>query len=169
MARAGTEILDVGDMFPDLKLKLIDGSEIQTKTGLKHSWNAVLVYRGAWCPFCISQLKSFQIGLEKLEAEGIGVLAISTEPLEKARETQKATGATFPIAYGVPVVETAEVIGAFYDPSSTHGVPFLQSTGFLLGPDGRVMVSAYSSGALGRLAWQDVLTIVQYAKAAKKN
>ena len=38
----------------------------------------------------------------KLEAEGIGVLAISTEPLEKARETQKATGATFPIAYEVP-------------------------------------------------------------------
>jgi hypothetical protein len=112
MARAGTRILDVGHMFPDLKLKLIDGSEIQTKTGLKHSWNAVLVYRGAWCPFCISQPKSFQIGLEKLEAEGIGVLAISTEPLEKARETQKATGATFPIAYEVPVVETAEVIGA---------------------------------------------------------
>jgi len=40
MARAGTIILDVGDTFPDLKLKLIDGSEIQTKTGLKHSWNA---------------------------------------------------------------------------------------------------------------------------------
>lgn len=87
MARLGTKILDTGDAFPDLKLKTLDGSEIQTKTGLKNEWNVVLFYRGSWCPFCKAQLKSFQNGLEKLSAEGIGVLAISVDPLEKAKET----------------------------------------------------------------------------------
>ena len=127
-----------------------------------------MIYRGYWCPFCIGQLKSFQNGLERLSAAGIGVFAISVESLEKAKETQKATGATFPIAYGVPVKETAEVLGAFYDAAPTHTAPYLQSTGFLIGPDGKVVVSSYSSGALGRLAWQDVLTLVQYAKSAEK-
>ena len=168
MARLGTKILDTGDAFPDLKLKTLDGSEIQTKTGLKNEWNVVLFYRGSWCPFCKAQLKSFQNGLEKLSAEGIGVLAISVDPLEKAKETQKETGATFPIAYGVPVKETAEVIGAFYDAAPTHTAPYLQSTGFILGPDGRVVVAVYSSGAIGRLTWPDVLALVQHAKAAKK-
>ena len=168
MARLGTKILDTGDAFPDLKLKTLDGSEIQTKTGLKNEWNVVLFYRGSWCPFCKAQLKSFQNGLEKLSAEGIGVLAISVDPLEKAKETQKETGATFPIAYGVPVKETAEVIGAFYDAAPTHTAPYLQSTGFILGPDGRVVVAVYSPGAIGRLTWPDVLALVQHAKAAKK-
>ena len=168
MARVGTKILDAGDAFPDLKLRLLDGSEIQTKTGLKNPWNALLFYRGSWCPFCRTQLKSFQNGLGKLTAEGIGVLAISVDPLDKAKETQKETGAAFPIAYGVPVRETAEVIGAFYNAAPTHTAPYLQSTGFILGPEGRVVVSVYSSGAIGRLAWQDVLALVQHAKSPKK-
>jgi peroxiredoxin len=168
MARLGTKILDTGDTFPDLKLRTLDGSEIQTKTGLKNPWNVVLFYRGSWCPFCKTQLKSFQNGLEKLTAEGIGVLAISVDPLEKAKETQKETGATFPIAYGVPVKETAEAVGAFYNSAPTHTAPYLQSTGFIVGPDGRVVVSVYSSGAIGRLTWQDVLALVQNVKSAKK-
>jgi hypothetical protein len=31
-------------------------------------------------------------------------------------------------------------------------------------PDGRIAVSPYSSGPIGRLAWQDVLGFVQHAK-----
>ena len=165
MARIGTKILDAGDSFPDLKLKLIDGSEIQTKTGLKNPFNVLLFYRGYWCPYCKMQLKSFQIGLEKLTAEGIGVLAISVDPLDKAQETQKEAGAMFPIAYGVPVKETAEIIGAFYDATPTHTAPYLQSTNFILGPDGKVVVSVYSSGAIGRLMWQDVLAFVPHLKS----
>lgn len=164
MARIGTKILDVGDLFPDLKLKLIDGSEIQTKTELKKPFNVVLFYRGYWCPYCKMQLKTFQNGLEKLTSEGIGVLAISVDPLDKALEAQKEAGAMFPIAYGVPVRETAETIGAFYDAAPTHTAPYLQSTDFILGPDGKVVVSVYSSGAIGRLIWQDVLSFVQHLK-----
>ena len=168
MARAGTRILDTGDTFPDLNLTTIDGAEISTRAGLKEEWVALVIYRGVWCPFCISQLKGFQAGLEKLSAEGIGVLALSAEPMAEALETQKLTGATFPIAYGVPVRETAEATGAFFEPAPTHTSPFLQSTGFVLGPDRRVMVSAYSSGVLGRITWQDVLALVPHMKAAVK-
>jgi hypothetical protein len=39
---------------------------------------------------------------------------------------------------------------------------YLQSTGFVLDPTGRVIVSVYSSGAIGRLAPDDVVGLVRY-------
>ena len=166
MARAGGTILDAGDLFPKLTFTLTTGETIETPGGLVNPWNVVLFNRGHWCPFCVAQLKSFQSGLDKLAAEGIGVLSASVDTLEHAKETQANTGATFPIAYGLPVKETAAAIGAFYDPAPTHTAPYIQSTGFVLAPGGKILVSVYSSGAIGRLAWQDVLGLVRYAKSA---
>jgi len=165
MARFETKLLDAGDAFPDLKVKLIDGREVQAREATKQDWNVILFYRGAWCPFCQTQLKSFQSGLEKLAEEGIGVLAASVDSLEDAQKTQKETGAEFPIAYGLPVEETAKTIGAFYDANPADKALYIQATGFVLNPDGKVMVSVYSSGAIGRLGWQDVLGLVKHLKA----
>jgi hypothetical protein len=39
---------------------------------------------------------------------------------------------------------------------------YLQSTGFVLDPAGRVAVSVYSSGAIGRLVPEDVVGMVRY-------
>jgi peroxiredoxin len=168
MARIGTTILDAGDQFPRLTFKLIDGTGLVVPDGLKTPWNVILFYRGSWCQYCIGQLKSFQSGVEQLAAEGIGVLAASVDPLEKAKEAQEFTRATFPIAYGLDVTTVAEAVGAFYDAKPAKApAPHLQSTGFLLAPGGRVVVAAYSSGPIGRLAWQDVLGVVQKVKAAR--
>jgi peroxiredoxin len=164
MSKSGTQSLDSGDVFPGLRLNTIDGGKIETGHWLKGSFSIVLFYRGSWCPFCKTQLKSFQSGLSRLSEEGIKVLAVSVDSLEKAKETQRETGATFPIAYGVPAKETAAVIGAFYDATPVHTPPYIHSTGFVIAPDGKVIVSVYSSGAIGRLAWQDVLGLVQYIK-----
>jgi hypothetical protein len=50
--------------------------------------------------------------------------------------------------------------GAFVDPHRG----FLQSTGFVLDPRGRVIVSVYSSGAIGRLVPEDVVGLVRYVR-----
>ena len=41
---------------------------------------------------------------------------------------------------------------------------YLQSTGFVLDPAGRVVVSVYSSGAIGRLVPEDVAGLVRYLR-----
>ena len=41
---------------------------------------------------------------------------------------------------------------------------YLQSTGFVLAPDGRVVVSVYSSGAIGRLVPEDIVGMVRYVR-----
>jgi hypothetical protein len=41
---------------------------------------------------------------------------------------------------------------------------FLQSVGFVLDPGGRVIVSVYSGGAIGRLVPPDVIGLVRYLR-----
>ena len=165
MAHKKTHPLDAGDMFPTLPLQLIDGTTLTLPGGLKQPYNVILVNRGSWCPFCTQQLTSFQAGLAKLEAEGIGVLSLSADPLEAARGVAAKAGLTFPLAYGAPVDAVAEALGAFYDPSPAHTTPYLQSTGYVTGPGGVILSAVYSTGAIGRLVWQDVLGLVQYIKS----
>ena len=160
-----SRLLDSGDAFPSLDLDLVTGGTLTLPTGLTHPFNVVLVNRGSWCPFCIAQLKAFQAGLPKLEAEGIGVVAFSADPLDKARGVVADHQLTFPVGYGASVERTASALGTFYDPSPSHTTPYLQSTGFVLAPGGKVVTSVYSSGAIGRLVWQDVLGLVQYIKS----
>jgi len=42
---------------------------------------------------------------------------------------------------------------------------YLQSTGFVLAPDGTVRVAVYSSGAIGQLVADDVAGLVTYLKS----
>jgi hypothetical protein len=49
---------------------------------------------------------------------------------------------------------------AFVNPDPVH----LQSTGLVLGPAGKVVVSVYSSGAIGRLVPDDVAGLVRYVR-----
>ena len=80
MARkTNAQLLDTGDTFPGLELALTDGRRLRPPADLTQPFNVVLVNRGAWCPFCTTQLKGFQAGLSKLAQEGIGVVSFSTD------------------------------------------------------------------------------------------
>ena len=48
------------------------------------------------------------------------------------------------------------------------GPVYLQSTGFVLNPAGQVVVSVYSSGAIGRLVPGDVIGLVRYLRERTK-
>ena len=50
--------------------------------------------------------------------------------------------------------------GAFVNP----GPDIPESTGFVLDAEGKVVVSVYSSGAIGRLVPEDVAGLVRYVR-----
>ncbi len=112
----------------------------------------------------MQQLAAFS-HTSKLKEEGIRVVAVSVDTEELARKAVEECGVTFPMAYGVDPKHISEVTGAFYqkDPGERER-PYLHATNFLLQPDGKVYVSAYSSGMLGRFVWQDVVHSVQRQK-----
>ena len=69
-------------------------------------------------------------------------------------------GLTFPVGHSADARAVAEATGAFVNPDPM----FLQSTGFVLDPTGRVVVSVYSSGAIGRLVPEDVIGMIRYIR-----
>lgn len=158
-------LLDAGDPFPTLELTLTDGTSLALPDDLPRPYGVVLVNRGAWCPFCVAQLRSFQAGLAKLADEGIGVVSLSADARDQASAMVKEHRLEFPVAFGASVDAVAGTLGVYYDPHPTHAPPHLQSAGFVLGPGGTVLLAVYSSGAIGRLAWQDVLGLVRVLRS----
>ena len=69
-------------------------------------------------------------------------------------------GLTFPVGFGADARTVADLTGAFVNSDPVY----LQSTGFVLDPAAKVMVSVYSSGATGRLVPNDVAGLVRYAR-----
>jgi hypothetical protein len=62
--------------------------------------------------------------------------------------------------FGADARAVADLTGAFVNSDPVY----LQSTGFVLDPAGQVVVSVYSSGAIGRLVPDDVAGLVRYVR-----
>ena len=105
-------------------------------------------------------MAAFDRAQDKLQADGIHAIAASTDPQDKAAETVGELGLVMPVGYGLPLKETADMLGAFYE--ERRGI--LNATGFVVKPDRTIAVAQYSSGPIGRLVWQDVLSFIQHYK-----
>lgn len=151
-------LLQPGDPFPALTVKLPGGRMVQLPDDLSGQFGVVLFYRGSWCPYCNAQLGAFQRALDGLAEAGASVVALSVDDEATTRDLIARHGLRFPVGHSADASAVAEVTGAFVNSDP----PFLQSTGFVLDPGGRVTVSVYSSGAIGRLVPQDVIGLVRY-------
>jgi hypothetical protein len=106
-------------------------------------------------------LAAFERAQETLQSEGITTVAASTDGPDRASATVAEHALTFPVGYGLPLKETARLLGSFYDPERE----VLHATGFVIRPDRHIAVAQYSSGPIGRLVWRDVLGLVRFHKA----
>lgn len=77
-----------GSLFPSIIIKLIDGNEEDLSSILTTGRDKLIViYRGAFCPFCKGTLDALQSNLNLLEVAQIDVIAISADTLEVAKES----------------------------------------------------------------------------------
>ena len=152
--------LKPGDEFPPLTLTTTDG-ELALPQSLSGHFGVVLLNRGPWCPYCTAQLRSFERGRPKLADLDTEVVALWVDDEATTKDFVTKNDIHFPIGYGVDAAAVAAATGAFVNPEPV----FLQSTGFVLDPDGKVLVSVYSSGAIGRLVPDDVIGLIRYARS----
>jgi peroxiredoxin len=136
------------------------GETLTVPDALAGDFAVVLFYRGSWCPYCNAQLSAFQRGSEALADVGIRVAALSVDDEATTAQLIVKHGLTFPVGYGADAPALATLTGAFVNPDPVY----LQSTGFVLDPAGNVVVSVYSSGAIGRLVPEDVIGLVRYLR-----
>lgn len=153
-------LLNPGDKFPELYVHTIDGADIDLPGAFAESFGVVLFYRGAWCPYCNAQLRAFERADEKLTEAGIRVVALSVDDEPTTEQLAMKLNLRFPLGHSADAREVSELTGAFVNPDPAY----LQSTGSVLDPAGNVVVSVYSSGAIGRLVPEDVLGLVRYIK-----
>ncbi len=153
-------LLHPGDPFPGFIVNLPGGRTGQLPADLAGRFGVVLFYRGAWCPYCNAQLSAFQRALDGLAKVDASVVALSVDDEATTRDLIARHGLRFPVGHSADAAAVADATGAFVN----HDPPFLQSTGFVLDPGGRVIVSVYSSGAIGRLVPQDVIGLIRYLR-----
>jgi peroxiredoxin len=153
-------LLNPGDPFPRLTISTTDGQTLTVPDAFAGSFGLVLFYRGAWCPYCNAQLRAFERAGEELASVGVKVAALSVDDKETTAALVAKHKLTFPVGYGAVAPAIASVTGAFVNPDPVY----LQSTGFVLDPEGKVLVSVYSSGAIGRLVPDDVTGLVRYLR-----
>ena len=153
-------LLKPGDPFPALHLDIARGTGIDLPDAVAGKFGVVLFYRGSWCPYCNAQLGAFQRAAGRLAAVDASVVALSVDDEATTKALMDKHGLTFPIGHSADAPAIAAATGAFVDP----GKGFLQSTGFILNPQGRVLVSVYSSGAIGRLVPDDVIGMIGYLR-----
>jgi peroxiredoxin len=127
---------------------------------LAGDFSVVLFFRGSWCPYCNAQLRAFQRASDTLAEIGVKVAALSVDDEPATAELIAKHGLTFPVGHSADAHAIADLTGAFVNPDPV----FLQSTGFVLDPAGKVVVSVYSSGAIGRLVPDDVTGLVRYLR-----
>src|SRR5208282_703210 len=155
-----TKLLHPGDLFPALTVNLPGGRTLGLPGAMAGHFGVVLFYRGSWCPYCNAQLSAFQRSLDSLAEMDVMVVALSVDDEAATRDLIAKHGLRFPVGHSADADAIADATGAFV----SHDPLFLQSTGFVLGPGGRVVVSVYSSGAIGRLVPQDVVGLVRYLR-----
>ncbi|MGQ5653662.1 peroxiredoxin family protein [Streptomyces sp. EKR5.2] len=157
-------LLHPGDAFPALPLTQAGGQTLTVPDALADNFGVVLFYRGSWCPYCTAQLRAFQRVGERLVETGIKVVALSVDDETTTAEMIKKLGLTFPVGHTADADAISAATGAFVNPEPVY----LQSTGFLLDPSGKVVVSVYSSGAIGRLVPDDVVGLVRNLRERAK-
>ncbi len=157
-----------GETLPDLSLPSVSGGSVSLSGYVKDAWSIVLFYRGNWCPFCNAQLNAFQRKLPEFEKLGVRIIAISVDPLDEAKQTVEKHHLTFPVLYGADPAAAAKTFGA-HVAQNAHGT-YINSTGFILQPNGAIAIAVYSSGAIGRILPDDALGLVKYmqSQAAKQ-
>lgn len=158
---AHMSLLRNGDSFPHFTLRAVHGGQLILPDALVGSFGVVIGYRGAWCPFCIEQLREYAEVMPALEALGTKVVAFSVDDEEAAGALADKVSAKFSIGYGASAKEISGLLGSF-----TNDDPaYLQPMAFVLSPEGKVLASTYSSNAIGRLRASEVLRFVPFVKS----
>lgn len=154
-------LLHNGDAFPKLDVPAVGGGTIALPAALAGSWGVILIYRGAWCPFCNAQLAGFAAEKEALDGLGMNVVALSVDDEATSAATKAKNHVQFPVGHSADADAVAAATGVFVN-QSPH---FLQPAGFVLAPDGTVKAAAYATSAIGRVVAKDVVGFVGYMQS----
>lgn len=105
----------------------------------------------------------FAVHAGLLVADDIKIVAASVDTVEQVNDLKAGLRVEFPMYAELDAPAVAEATGAFIQ---TGDRTFMQATGFLLTPDGKVGSAVYATGPIGRLTPTEIVRAVRFARAA---
>ncbi|WP_413619308.1 redoxin domain-containing protein [Gluconacetobacter sacchari] len=159
-----TNQLKNGDRFPTLAIPQVGGGTLDPARDFAGEYGVVLMYRGHWCPFCNEQIAAFAHAAEALSQAAIKVMAFSVDDEAASAAFAARHNWPFPLGHSADVETIVARTGA-YDMRHPGRGHFLETTGFILAPDGTIVNAVYSTRAIGRLVPSDVIRLVAFMRS----
>jgi len=111
---AKNNALNVGAKIPSFSLSDSTGKIVKSRDLFKSGNLVIVFYRGAWCPFCNTYLRSLQKRLTDINAAGGTLIAISVENPDTSMQVSKKNEVAFTVLSD-PNLDTARKFGIVYE------------------------------------------------------
>jgi alkyl hydroperoxide reductase subunit AhpC len=108
-------------------------------------------------------LADYQAHIDQFNKEKVDIIALSVDPLDKAKEMAEQIKSTFAIGYGLKVPEDADKVGAYWEERRQ----IIHATNFIIDADKKVTQACFATGPIGRIVAVDALRSIQGAKRRK--
>lgn len=138
--------------FPEISLQTISGKALMLGQPPQGQWQMLVMYRGLHCPICkkyLAQLNDVKADFDKLNMQ---IVAVSTDPEEKAQKFASELGLDFEVAYGLSIDQARDLglyISTPLDDAETDK-PFAEPGLFFIRPDGGLHFAEISSAPFCR-------------------
>lgn len=139
-----------GDLFPSFTWPSAGGGQV-TPAEIE-GWRLIVIYRGKHCPLCKRYLGTLESLKSEFAAAGISVLALSSDPVERAQEDAMDHGWTFPLLAGLGEAQIRQLGLYMSSPRSADETDrnFAEPAIFVLNPQGRVQIIDLSNAPFVR-------------------
>ena len=108
-------------------------------------------------------MADYQAHIDRFKQENVDVIALSVDPMDRAKEMVERVKATFPITYGPEVPHDADKVGAYWEDRRK----IIHATNFIIDADKRVTQACFATGPIGRIVAEDALRSIQGTKKRK--
>jgi peroxiredoxin len=125
-----------GTPLPALPLALLARGEVDF--GSLPGWRLLVIYRGRHCPACMKYLQVLSALHARFVALGVTVIAASSDPEERARETATDEAWPFEVAFGLDE-QQMRALGLFVSAASESKEadrPFAEPGLYVVEPSG---------------------------------
>ena len=149
---------------PGLAVELVGGGTWRLADQKPEHFTLLNFYRGRHCPQCQRQLQDMNRKHEEFAKRGVGFLALSCDPRDRAEDAKREWGLdNVPIGYGLPLAE-ARRWGLFISQSrgmTSIGIEepalFSEPGLFLVKPDGTLYASIVQTMPFVRLHFNELI------------
>ncbi|ASM72752.1 MULTISPECIES: peroxiredoxin-like family protein [Roseobacteraceae] len=145
--------LDAGTPFPQIQLQTVGGgARTLGKPHNGHEWQVVVVYRGLHCPICKRYLSQLQEMASAFYDQGVEIIAVSADPLDKAQTMVQDQALELPLAYDLSPDQMAQLGLYISNPRSAQETdrPFAEPGTFVVNADGNLQIVDVSNAPFAR-------------------